>query len=85
MEIVSGRDPLNVLPMGMSDKIRERECADQCNDQAPERKEGSLDFSHVTCHTLHCLFGFLAPADCEGPDPSLLGFSDSCRPAPVIG
>ncbi len=76
---------MNVLPMGMSDKICERECADQCNEQGPEREQRSLDFSHMTRHTPHRPFGFLAPADCEGHEPSLLGFSNSCRPALVIG
>ena len=37
-EIVRSREPLNVLPMGVSDKIRERECADQCNEYGPERE-----------------------------------------------
>ena len=69
--------------MGMSDKIRERECADQCNEQGPEREQHSLDFSRVVRHILHRPFGFLPSADCDGPEPSLLGFSGFSRSAPV--
>jgi hypothetical protein len=43
-EIISSREPLNVLRIEVSDKIRERECADQRNEQGPEWEQRSLDF-----------------------------------------
>ena len=33
MEIITGREALNVLQTGVSDKICQRECADHCNEQ----------------------------------------------------